>query len=123
MSFYVPQMPLLCNVWRFLDGRPPVGAPKLTVMCNLAWGRRVAVPSTGGTSSLGIPLFTMTLLVPAGTDIRDRLFSGTGDTIEVPAGTHRFYEAVYVDDLGKGFSNEHRGVIMLAYDRPVWPLP
>lgn len=97
------------------------GPPDVTCDANLAWNKRVAVPSTGGTGSLGVPLFTMTLLVPKLTDIRDRLHVGGSDTVEVPAGSGRYYEAVYVDDLGKGFANEHRGVLLLAYQRP-YPL-
>jgi len=114
MAFTIPQFPLTVNIWH--DGPVffPVGPPDLIVMGNLAWGRRVAVPSTGGTGSLGVPLFTMTLLVPKLTDIRGRLSTVAGaDVVEVPAGSGRYYEVIYVDDLGKGFANEHRGALLL----------
>lgn len=122
MPFAVPQMPLEANWWRHQDALPPTTDPVGTTDANLAWGRRTANPSTGGTGFIGVPLFTMTLLVPADTDIRDRLSPDGSDTIECPAGSGRYYEAVYVDDLGKGFANEHRGVLLLALARP-YPLP
>lgn len=122
MGFEVPQMPLTFNAWHHANGAAPVGPPDVTGDCNLAWGKRVAVPSTGGTGFVGVPLFTMTLLVVVGTDLRDRLEAGGSDTVEVPAGSGRMYECVYVDDLGKGFANEHRGAILYATIRP-YPLP
>lgn len=119
MAYVVPQMPLDVNCWHNGAAEPPVGAPDATFKGNLCWNRRVAVPSTGGTGALGIPLFTMTLLVLKDTDIRGKLSTATGaDTVEVPAGSGRFYEVLYVDDIGKGFSNEHRGALLLARVQP-----
>lgn len=115
-------MPLTINCWHGAVTIPPLIPPSLTFTGNLAWNKRVAVPSTGGTGSLGIPLFTMTLLVLAGTDIRGRDSSSGPDIVEVPAASGRYYEVVYVDDLGKGFANEHRGALLLARQRPT-PLP
>jgi hypothetical protein len=124
MGFIVPQMPLKANVWS-TPTSPPVGAPRIANLdCNLAWGRRVGVPSTGGTGALGVVLMTMTLLVPKGTDLRSDPDRGVAaDLVEVPAGTARYYWVAFVDDLGRGFPNEHRGAILVpVFPRPV-PLP
>jgi hypothetical protein len=61
-------------------------------------------------------------LVPALTDIRDQFNAFTGkDTVEVPFASNRFYWVTYVDDVAKGFDNEHR----LAFLQKVgnWPVP
>lgn len=76
--------------------------------CNLAFGSRVNVTSTGGTSALGVPLLFMYLLLPKGTDIRGPLQTTGSDIVEAPAGSGRFYTVEFVDDVGKGFDNEHR---------------
>ena len=87
---------------------PPGGPPALSPDCNLAVGRRVSIPTVEGdlTTAYG----SMTLLLPKGTDIRDAscVASLAGDLVEVPAGSGRFYFVAYVDDVGKGFLNEHR---------------
>jgi hypothetical protein len=67
----------------------------------------------------------MDLLVPAGTDVRDKFNSSGADAIECPTGSGRFYLAVYVDDMGKGFANEHRGVVLQKVGNALgfWPTP
>lgn len=118
--YTLPQFNLTVNIWR-AGVVPPTGPPASSPKGNLAWGRRVAVPSTGGTSSIGIPLMTMTLLLPPHTDVRGDPFGINADVIECPAGTGRYYICRFVDDLGKGFANEHRGAV-LTQVLP-WPTP
>jgi len=82
----------------------------------------------------------LTLLVPKLTDIRPPgLSSGTnvwGDLVEVPAGSSRWYMVIQVDDVGKGFPNEHRfayllplfnstmiGLVQNAGAPNPWPVP
>jgi hypothetical protein len=105
------------------------------VPCNLAWGKRV---------NTGLPISTteggeysqtlMVLLVPALTDIRDAagLVGVHPDLVVVPSGSGRWYSVMYVDDLGKGFPNEHRGAVLYkAYEKVsptqypglAWPVP
>lgn len=122
MPYVIPQFPLDVWVWHNQTTYPPTGPPAFEVEGNLCWNRRVAVPSTGGTGLLGVPLFTMTLLVPKLTDLRGRRSGGTSDIVEVPALSGRYYEVIYVDDIGKGFSNEHRAAILLLQKFPI-PLP
>jgi hypothetical protein len=61
------------------------------------------------------------LLLPMLTDIRSDEKGPGSDWAEVPAGSGRFYQVVYVEDIGKGFSNEHRGAMLIPY--PPWPIP
>jgi hypothetical protein len=46
---------------------------------------------------------------------------GGPDTVEVPAGSKRYYLIEDVEDLGKGFTNEHR--IGLLVPLAPWPSP
>jgi len=89
------------------------GGPTRTVSCNLAYGRRVNVQSTGGTVLPGIPVVCMSLLLPPGTDVRGPQNSTGADTVEVPAGSGWLYSVVFVGDIGRGFANEHRIAILL----------
>lgn len=75
---------------------------------------------------------TPQLLLPAGTDVRDGSTGGEADIIEVPAGSGRWYSVMSVDDMGKGFPNEHRFALLhKIYERlnPIlflganWPTP
>lgn len=130
MAFTLPVFDLTCNVY----SGPWLG--KLLraagVPCNLAWGRRVSpfLVLNEGQS----PEFqgTMTLLLPALTDVRDGSGNGPVDILEVPAGSGRWYAAWSVDDIGKGFANEHRAVIIgkvyqqlnpIDFAGCAWPLP
>jgi hypothetical protein len=130
VAFTLPVFPLTCNVW---DGpNPPAGAPRLVTPGNLSFGRRV-FPSAPNFNNFDTTAASASLLVPPGTDIRDASCGAAagGDVIEVPAGTGRFYYAIYVDDLGKGFPNEHRVALLVKACSAVfshfagvdWPTP
>jgi hypothetical protein len=120
MPYVIPTFNLTCNIWH---GGNPVGPPSLSSPCNLAWGRRVNVASTGGTTLVGVPLVCMSLLLPKLTDIRGRSAAGGEDAVEVPAGSGRFYGSTFVDDIGKGFANEHRCAILQQMDPFISPIP
>lgn len=118
MSYSLPQFNLTCNIWR-VGSPPPLNPPALSAMCNLAMGRRAQIGQLATGSNY------MALLLPAATDVRDFWSNGVGgDWVEVPAGSGRFYEVVAVDDVGKGFLNEHR-VAFLNKTRSLgdWPSP
>lgn len=111
MAYRLPVFNTLCNIW---DNPPvPPAPPSDTVLCNLAWGRRVAVPSTGGTDTLGVVLMTMTLLVPSGTVLQGDPNLLTGSIVEVPAGSGRMYNVAMADMIAVGFANEHVGAILV----------
>jgi hypothetical protein len=73
------------------------------------------------------------LLFPAFTDVRDlNCVQVENDIVEVPSGSGRWYGVLLVDDVGKGFSNEHRYAAVAkiserqnATDFPglFWPTP
>lgn len=119
MSFSVPTFNLNVNIWRNSSGPP--NPPDVTSVCNLAYGRRVSMAQ-------GIegapPNLLMSLLLPPGADVQSAICSGSADWVEVPAGSGRIYEVLDVDDIGKGFSNEHRIAILLASTFfGFWPAP
>lgn len=118
--FILPQFNLAVHIWRHAHD-PAVDPPDVVTVGNLAWGRRVNVPSTGGTGALGVPLMTLTLLLPPLTDVRGDSTGAAADWVEAPAGTGRVYLCYFVDDLGKGFANEHRGAVL--GHGPTWPVP
>lgn len=123
--FSLPTFNLTVNAWRSIHN-PLVDPPDTVEDCNLAWGRRASVPASGGTSTVGVVFTAMTLLLPPLSDVRDGLQPGTGaDVVEVPAGSGRFYDVLLVDDIGKGFPNEHRCAVVLKSVLPglQWPTP
>jgi hypothetical protein len=63
----------------------------------------------------------MWLRVPKGTDIRDPKAVAGADTVECPQHTRRFYTVQWVDDIGLGFTNEHRFAVIQALG--TWPTP
>jgi len=111
MAFQLPTFNLICNIWRF--GVPTTDPPVAIAACNLAWGRRVFSGDTA-TDPLGLALPSMTLLLPTGSDIQSDVdTNGSPDTVEVPAGSSRFYTVHYVDYRGAGFLNEHLGAVIV----------
>jgi len=78
------------------------------------YGRRVNVASSGGTTLAGVPIAAITLLVAKQTDIRGPQDTVSEDMVEVPAGSGRWYWVAAVDDIGKGYPNEHRYGLLFA---------
>lgn len=119
MAFSLPTFNLSCNIWRATN---PIGNPPDNVsVCNLAWGKRVSTSLLGGPR---VSVVLMTLLLPPGTDIRDASTQALQDLVEVPAGSGRIYIVLGVDDIGKGFANEHRAAV-IGKDTTYgyWPSP
>lgn len=119
MPFVLPNFNLFVNIWR--NGNPTTNPPDVVSPCNLSPGRRFAAAEidTGDTPLwVGGAYITM----PPFTDIRgipDTM--GSPDMVEVPAGSGRMYLVYLVDDLGKGFANEHR--LATIVQRGPWPHP
>lgn len=117
MSFSPPTFNIRCNIWHF--PHVPPAAHDLQSPCNLQLGRR--------NQPISLETFQndMSLLLPAGTDLRSFNNYGNGtDIVEVPAGTGRFYTVIGVDDGGKGFPNEFRfGLIRATRTYGNWPIP
>lgn len=125
--FSLPTFNLSCNVWHgqtFTPFATPVGPPDVADLeCNLAFGKRVQVlqsfvPAAGQQQTI------MELLLPPLSDVRSPVtdsVGGTTDAVECPAGSGRYYLVLGVDDAGKGFANEHRIAVLLAWGP--WPSP
>lgn len=123
MAYRLPNFNLLCNIGPGSTGPatwppiPYIGAPRLAnVPCALVYGRRVNVAATGGTFDQGYPTLCMSLLVAKLTDIRAmQSIDLIPDTVECPSGSGRWYAVCNVDDIGKGYPNEHRTAAL-------WPI-
>lgn len=112
MPFVVPQFPLGVNIWRVGGAGGIYAIPNVITVGNLSPGRRVMlgiIPVAGSAQTLGP---TMELLLPAGTDVRADWNGADEDLVECPSGSKRFYSVRWVDDIGKGFANEHRFCVM-----------
>jgi hypothetical protein len=64
----------------------------------------------------------MNLLLPPFIDVRGPQDTVSFDMVEVPEGTGRWYQVTGVDDIGKGFDNEHRTASIYALVRG-WTAP
>lgn len=107
-----------------------LGIPSLVTQCNLANGRVAHVPVWQPfLNSNHAMLMSSSALFPKGTDIRDLSCAGAADVVEIPAGTGRFYWVTFCDDIGKGFTNEHRWAVIQkvwtygAWAIYRWPVP
>jgi hypothetical protein len=119
LMYVIPTFNLLANIWH--DPHiPMIDPPDLQVACNLSWGKRTQIVPTQLVAVLEAT-GQILLLLPATTDIRDSAGGTRPDVTEVPAGSGRTYICTFVDDIGKGFANEHRAAIMVKFG--VWPIP
>jgi len=116
MAFTVPEFPITCEIW---TGPWLSKVLRLTaVPCNLAWGKRCnTFPQTETDPTVNNDSPLMVLLLPALTDIRNRIISGVTDLVECPSGSGRWYAVAGVDDIGKGFPNEHRAAWLLQVSK------
>jgi hypothetical protein len=120
VSFRVPEFNLSVNIWRW--GTGVSNPPDVTAQGNLSPGRRVFTGASFTEVAASNPPMFMELMLPAGTDVRYSPLSPgiSGDMVEVPAGTGRYYYVCQVDDVAKGFSNEYRLALMLPAMGSVW---
>jgi len=121
MAFSLPAFPLMANIWR--NGNATSNPPDVVSPCNLAYGKRVMTQYWDwgeGPPPVDSAVFSCLLLPPL-TDIRDGFNPSAQDTVEVPQGSGRLYQCMFVDDLGKGFANEHRFAMLKKVQ--FWPEP
>jgi hypothetical protein len=120
MAFVLPNFNLTVNIWRAGSGYG-INPPDVVTVGNLTPGKRVlqspllvSLP-IGPTHQYNLGII-MELLLPAGTDIQpfNPVAGGTGaDAVEAPAGSGKYYMVLAVDDVGKGFANEHVLALMV----------
>jgi hypothetical protein len=108
MVYTLPTFNLSCNVFSMGGGTWATRSLRIGLLpCNLAMGRRVQQYSLG-TANDSTNAAAPSILVPPLSDVRDFSSGGQADMIECPAGSGRWYQVLGVDDIGKGFANEHR---------------
>ena len=82
------------------------------VPCNLAWGRRVSMATTGGTSSIGVPVSLMTILIPSSFSRPSGPTDHLGPGFVLVHGPEEVWYWVWMwDFIGAGFDNEHIGIL------------
>lgn len=130
MAFTVPEFPLAVDVY---TGPWLTKVLRFGTVGNLALGRRgivfpdFEIPAANAWNG---PHY---LLLPPGTDVRDlNCNQPDNDIVEVPSGSGRWYGVALVDDVGKGFPNEHRYAMIFKISQRVhatlyaglfWPTP
>jgi len=129
MAFSPPTFNLQCDIYTGPWIAKVLRIPFLP--CNLAWGRRSPYNFAPGRDDVELGGCS-TLLVPLGSDVRDASTATGYDVIEVPRLSGRWYYASVVDDVGKGFDNEYRIVVMgkacaatspIVFPGVFWPTP
>lgn len=118
MAYTLPTFNLIVNLWH--GGAVPPAPPDVVTVGNLTPGRRNITPYYLVPVGADAPA-NMWLLLPRGTDVRDGKAVSGADLAEVPAGSGRYYNVDFVDDLASGFANEHR-FCQLRGIGP-WPVP
>ncbi len=130
MAFRLPEFPITCDVY---TGPWLTKVFRSTIDCNLAQGRRGTVlPDEEITTSVQ-KTGPMYVLFPPLADVRS-LVQGIphNDLLELPSGSGRWYIVLYVDDVAKGFANEHRYAMINQVSENLdftnyaglnWPIP
>lgn len=121
MAFVVPAFPITVAFWR--HGNATSNPPDVTSVGNLSPGRIVSA-SQSDVDLVGGPdpvQQCMWLRLPKGTDVQSESNGIGGDTCECPYTSGRFYYVINVDDIGGGFTNEHRFAVIAAQLN--WPIP
>ena len=123
MAFRTPNFNLAVSIWRFTS-LPTTNPPDVVTTGNLTPGRRVQEGAVNG----GLQGHSYVLL-PALTDVRGVIDGAvpSGDIMEVPTGSGRFYFVQWVEDVAKGFANEYRMAAAIhtvgLIGVPTWPFP
>jgi len=117
-NYALPTFNLIVRIWRAANW--PADPPNVETVGNLGPGKRLGI-LLSETSTGGDVIGGMWLLLPAGTDVQDTKNGSAADVVEVPAGSGRVYHAVWVDDIGVGFANEHRFAELVGFSP--WPTP
>lgn len=131
MPYVIPAMPLDCDVWWNYDPTVTMySAPDINkVKGCLSPGKRVMLSVPTPTSSPTFYEYPVELLLPPLTNISGETDVVFTSVVEVPTGSHRFYVVTYVDDIAKGFANEHRYILMnmfkvaMVFIDVTWPFP
>lgn len=116
-NYVLPTFNLTANVYTGANFANP---PRIAITVNLTPGRRGEQPLSPA-AGLAATSGAMYILLPPLLDLRGPLNAGGADGLEIPAGSGRQYQVAQVDDIGKGFPNEHRFAVIFPVG--VWPTP
>jgi len=128
MAFNLPTFNLLCDIYT-----PPwlTKVFRAQVSGNLAFGRRGNFNFLDYAEDTALQGYA-SLLLPPGTDVRAYPTYPSADVIEIPSGSGRWYRVMWVEDIGKGFDNEHRSAAVAQISSTLdptlyaglsWPIP
>jgi len=130
MAFTLPDFNLAVDIY---TGPWLTKVLRVSTVGNLAFGKRVQQLFGSYDPQPNVQSSTPALLLlPAGTDVRGVVLTNQEDVIEVPSGSGRWYSVNAVEDIGKGFSNEHRCASVtqiseyvdgVKYSGLFWPVP
>jgi len=118
MAYRLPTFNLAADIYRILGLGGTYGVPDLSQVCNLCPGKRDQVyltgaPATNAAFTNDVSREFRYALFPALTDVRATWNGLAADIVEIPSGSQRFYVVIDVEDVGKGFPNEHRMATLL----------
>lgn len=128
MAYTLPEFNIQVDVYSVTGG---VKTFRERVVGNLAMGKRHAWAFGAGSIGSGVAGLAPVLLLPPLTDVRDKSCTLEPDVVDCPAESGRWYVVSAVDDIGKGFDNEHRCATLskvydfpgVGVDVPNWPIP
>lgn len=119
MPYTEPTYNLTCDLYKG-DGSGGVTLAQLgdliatDVPCNLSWGKRFMASTTGGTSTIGVPVSVMTLLLPSDGPLPWGPSQYRGPGFVLVHGPQEVWYWVWMwDFIGAGFPNEHVGALIL----------
>lgn len=114
----VPVFPLLMNIWHGVGGiTPQVGPPTIpNVPCQHVLGE---LDFAGVV--IGGALLNSWIKTAKNVDVHWARGMGGADVIECPAGSGLWYVVNYVANMARGFSNEHRVIVVTP--GPTYPIP
>ena len=120
MAYVLPTFNLKCGIhrWPIRFDLPA----DLIVDCQIRGpGSTYSATAAGTIGYYGITW----LILPPLTDIRDTYCEpiNSNDGVEVPLGSGRYYMVTWVEDIAKGFSNEHKYALLVKNKQNVWPTP
>lgn len=122
-SFKIPTFNLICDVYTnpFFPGPPPP-AKRLSLSC--AWKNLMGGHPLGGhVGGAVLDPSAGFLFMPKLSDLRDGNTTTGADSIELPAGSGRWYTCDVVDDANKGFPNEFRWAKLSKFGTWTTPIP
>ena len=121
MAYRTPTYNIWVNAWRF--GNPTSDPPDSIFLANFTPGRRVtSIDNAHLMPDSRLPVAY--LLTPSDSDvIGDVNTNGSPDTVEIDAGSGRYYTVHYVEYVAMGFLNQHKMAVVTMIPGSGPPLP